>query len=218
MTRIFLSHSSADKEPVRRLADDLDAAGIIVWLDEQQIGVGDPISKRIQEGIATADYVAVWLTQRAVSSEWVQREWGARLNKEIAEFNVQILPLLAESCDVPILLTDKKYADFRESYDDGLHELLEKLGVRRHWTQEILEGYLTKHFRPEDFRQEQCSDEVEVLILSSVSFELVRHIYWNLRTNRLEVWERESAFWHGPWPLDNEDIQGVVRKLTRMRT
>ena len=39
--RIFLSHFSRDIEAVRPLADDLQRAGLDVWLDEKEIKVGD---------------------------------------------------------------------------------------------------------------------------------------------------------------------------------
>ncbi len=37
MPKVFLSHSSRDKELVARLAEDLTAAGIGVWLDAGEI-------------------------------------------------------------------------------------------------------------------------------------------------------------------------------------
>jgi hypothetical protein len=40
---IFLSHSSADKPFARRLAGDLRARGVRVWLDEAEIGIGDSL-------------------------------------------------------------------------------------------------------------------------------------------------------------------------------
>jgi hypothetical protein len=213
MTRVFLSHSSADKAAVRRLADDLTAAGIEVWLDERQVGVGDPIPQRIQEGIASADYVAVWLTQRAVSSEWVQREWGTKLNKEIADRNVQVLPLLAESCDIPLLLAAKKYADFRDNYDHALDELLAKLGTRRNWTQEALETYLVQHHRPDEFERGGVWGADYALITGSASMDGWRGVFWNTRTNRLGVWERGSSQWYGPERLTAKDIREVLQRL-----
>jgi hypothetical protein len=57
--RIFLSHSSQDKDSVRRLAEDLRRVGIEVWLDEWEIRVGDQISRKIQEGLKNTDYLAV---------------------------------------------------------------------------------------------------------------------------------------------------------------
>jgi hypothetical protein len=214
-TRVFLSHSSFDKEAVRCLANDLTAAGIAVWLDQREIGVGDPISRRIQEGIASADYVAVWLTQRAVSSEWVQRECGTKLNKEIAERHIQVLPLLAESCDIPVLLADKKYADFRDSYDHGLEELLAKLGHRRHWTQKALEAYLLQHHRPEEFEKRKQFGAEYALITAWSSLDGWTGVFWNTNANGLEVWERSttSSRWHGPDALTDKQIRGVLRQL-----
>jgi TIR domain len=212
--RVFLSYSSVDKRAVRRLADDLTAAGIEVWLDEREVSVGDPVSSRIQDGIASADYVAVWLTQSAVSSEWVQREWGAKLSKEIADRSVMVLPLLAESCEIPALLADKRYADFRSSYDDGLDALLARLGGRRHWTQEALEAYLVDHHRAEEFERSDAWGADYALITSSLSSAGWRGIFWNTHTNTLGVWERViSSRWHGPEPLNSKEIQEVLQRL-----
>ncbi len=56
---VFLSHSSRDKIAVKRLATDLDARGVNVWLDEWEIKVGESIPMRIAEGVENADYIAV---------------------------------------------------------------------------------------------------------------------------------------------------------------
>ena len=49
--KIFLSHSSKDKEFVRKLADDLKTYGLSVWFDEWEIKVGDSITNKISQGI-----------------------------------------------------------------------------------------------------------------------------------------------------------------------
>lgn len=105
--RMFLSHSNADKEPVRRLAEDLKRAGLEVWLDEAEIKVGEWISKKIEEGLNNTRYLALWLTRRAVESGWVDTEWRSKFHDEIASQSVLILPLLAEDCEIPRLLRDK---------------------------------------------------------------------------------------------------------------
>jgi formylglycine-generating enzyme required for sulfatase activity len=128
--RIFLSHASGDIGSVRRLAEDLKRVGIEVWLDEWEIGVGDPISQKVQEGLRNTDYLAVWLTREAVNSGWVEREWQSKFGAEIARKSAIILPLLAEDCDVPPLLADKRFADFRRDYQDGLVDLLKVAGLR----------------------------------------------------------------------------------------
>lgn len=214
MIRIFLSHSSVDKTAVRRLADDLAAAGIDVWLDERRVGIGAPITQRVQEGIASSDYVAVWLTKRAVASKWVQREWGAKLNKEIVDQRIQVLPLLAESCDIPALLVDKRYADFTGSYDDGLDDLLTALGTRRKWTQEALETYVVQHCRSDDFETNGVWRDGRALVVGRGSMDGFRGVFWDIGANTLGVWERGSGSqWYGPYALTERDIEEVVHRL-----
>jgi HEAT repeat protein len=123
-TKIFLSHSSKNKTQVRKLASDLRAAGVNVWLDEWEIQVGDPITQKIQKGIQDSDYVAVWLTEDSVRSGWVEREWQSRFHEEIHTKEPVVLPLLGQDCEIPSLLADKKYADFTKDYQSALKELL----------------------------------------------------------------------------------------------
>ncbi len=125
---IFVSYSSKDKEAVHQLAGDLSSAGLKVWIDEWEIRVGDPITQKIQQGLENCRYVAIWLTNHAVNSGWVQREWQAKYNKEVSTGSVYVLPLRADDCKIPELLRDKRYSDFRESYADGLNALLSLFG------------------------------------------------------------------------------------------
>src|ERR1041384_7840450 len=126
--KVFLSHSTKDKPSVRRLGGDLRGAGVDVGFDEWEIQIGGSISRKIEEGIESSDYIAVWLTQYAVISRWVEHEWRTKFRAEIDSGQVLVLPLLAETCAIPTFLQDKRYADFRSNYDTGLKELLARLG------------------------------------------------------------------------------------------
>ena len=122
--RVFLCHSTKDKKQVRRLVRDLEAQGIDVWLDQYEVAVGDTIVEKLQRGIDESDFVAIWLTKRAVTSKWVQREWYTKYHEEIETGRTMVLPLLAENCAVPAFLKAKRYADFRGDYNSGLKDLL----------------------------------------------------------------------------------------------
>lgn len=128
MPSIFLSHATADKVAVKRLARDLRKGGVEVWMDQWRILVGTPIVQAIQTGLESTDYLAVWLTRRAVESRWVEREWQAKYYVEISSGRTAVLPLLAEDCDVPLLLREKRFADFRVDYNAGLQELVGAIG------------------------------------------------------------------------------------------
>jgi len=125
--RIFLSHSSKDKVFVRGLALDLGNAGHSPWLDEWEIRVGESIPTKVGEGLDQADAVAVVLSQNALQSRWVEREWQAKYWRELSEDRIMVLPILHENCNIPTLLATKRYADFRDNYSLGLNQLLEAL-------------------------------------------------------------------------------------------
>lgn len=130
VTSIFISHSSRDADDALRLAEDLKRAGLEVWLDEWEIGVGQRITQTVQAGLAKATYLAVWLTPASVDSGWVEREWQSKYGAEVEADSTVILPLLAGDCRIPPLLVDKRYADFRDSYTKGLADLLKAIGLK----------------------------------------------------------------------------------------
>jgi len=134
---LFLSYSSRDAEIVERLARDLRNHQITVWLDKWEILVGDNVTEKIQAGIQEARYVGIWLTNESVHSRWVSKEWFSAIFQEVSKQNVQILPLLGERCEIPLFLADKSYADFSESYQGGLNELLKTLKRKRKITKSI---------------------------------------------------------------------------------
>lgn len=123
MSKIFLSHSSKDKEIVRKFKNDLEREGYAVWFDEDEIGIGDEITKSIQSGLEETHLLIIWITKHAVESGWVRREWESKLHEEIFQNKTLVLPILAEDCEIPKFLALKRYADFRMSYEEGFSVL-----------------------------------------------------------------------------------------------
>lgn len=121
---VFLSHSSKDKPFIRQLAADLTKEGVLVWLDEQQISVGDSINDKISQGLIESDYFVLALSDNSINSEWVKREFNTALIDEIESKKVKVLPVKLSECEMPPLLKDKKYADFTRSYKSGFNELI----------------------------------------------------------------------------------------------
>ena len=80
--KVFLSHSSVDKNLARRLSLDLQATNIDVWLDQWEIGVGTEFVQSIERGVDEAEFVIVLLTPGSVASDWVNREWRRKVQKE----------------------------------------------------------------------------------------------------------------------------------------
>jgi len=142
---VFLSHSSQDKHTVKNLAEQLKNRNVHVWLDEWEIDVGDSIPAKVQEGLEKADFVAVWLTPNSVNSGWVTTEWQTKIYNQISTQKTQVLPLLGENCDIPLFLSDKKYADFRISFKEGFSTLMKTLS-RQNFHDEFRPAVDEAHF------------------------------------------------------------------------
>lgn len=141
MPQIFLSHSTKDKKAVRKLAQDLRNAGINVWVDESEIRVGDSIAKEIQKGLRESDYVGIWLTQHAIESGWVEKEWQAKLPDEASQRKTIVLPLLAGDIELPVFLRDRLFADFRVDYQYGLDQLIRTIKTQTPVAQWTIRAY-----------------------------------------------------------------------------
>lgn len=128
---IFLSHSSKNKVEIIRLAEDLRNAGVEVWIFEEHILPGDFIVKKLQEGLTKCDYLGIWLTNDSLESTWVETEWQNKLHEELEKNRVIVIPLLGGNVNIPPLLKDKRFVDFRDDYQAGLNDLLRTLNSKR---------------------------------------------------------------------------------------
>lgn len=75
--------------------------------------------------------MGIVLSPSSVNSVWVRKELSAALIKELKSKSVVILPILLRDCDIPPLISDKRYADFRHDYQTGLSELLSVLSSEK---------------------------------------------------------------------------------------
>jgi len=127
MSKIFISHSSANKDFVRELSIDLKESGHEPWLDEWEIKVGECIVTKIEEAISSSNYVIIVLSPESVNSGWVEREWKTAYWSEIESNKIIVLPVLFKDCEIPSLLKTKKYADFRKRYSIGFSQLIQSI-------------------------------------------------------------------------------------------
>jgi hypothetical protein len=129
MATVFLSHSSTDKAIVRRLVRRIEAAGHNVWLDEEQLHVGDSLADNLGKSVTEADFVAVALSPRSVQSAWVREELNVALADQIEQGRVKVLPILVESCEIPPLLKNRVYADISSdwSFNEGVDRIIARL-------------------------------------------------------------------------------------------
>lgn len=131
MANIFISYSRKDHDFVQNLLSDLSSHGHSVWVDFVEIKVGESILSKIEKGLAGADYLIIALSQNFLKSTWANMEYTSIFFSELSKNLVNILPVLIEDCDIPIILQNKKYADFRSNYNTGFSELIEGISTPR---------------------------------------------------------------------------------------
>jgi len=130
---VFMSHSSRDRDVVRRINRQLVSAGFVTWLDADDIPFGKSITAEIQKGLDQSNMILVFLSEYSVSSKWVEQEWQAKFFETVNADEIGVVPILLNDCKIPAFLGDKKYVDFRESgeFDNALAELLSFLSRMR---------------------------------------------------------------------------------------
>lgn len=150
---VFICHASQDKNSVARpLAARLAEAGLSVWLDENEISIGDSLRRSIEQGIQGCRFSVVILSPSFFSKDWAQRELSAFLALESGERKV-LLPIL-HGIEVPEvtrrapLLADR----FALSTSEGLTHVARKLieAVRRSPPPAPVEENTDSH-PPDDF-------------------------------------------------------------------
>ena len=127
MTRIFISYTSSDGAFADKLASDLSSFGADVFYAKWEIKVGDSIVDKINVALSTHDHLVVVLSANSVKSEWVQRELNSSMMRQLKDKKIKIKPVLIQDCDIPALLSDIKYADFRDDYNEGFASLVDSL-------------------------------------------------------------------------------------------
>jgi hypothetical protein len=115
---VFLCHAGPDKQRyVRPLAKELERMSISYWLDEGEISWGDPITQKINQGLAYSRYVLVFLSDSFLSRNWPQVELNTAMNLEVSNGLVVVLPVMIASAEIVFqfypILRDKNYVDAR---------------------------------------------------------------------------------------------------------
>jgi|BogFormECP03_OM2_1039629.scaffolds.fasta_scaffold11737_2 hypothetical protein len=128
--KVFLSHSTKDKEFVQRLADALIGADFTPWLCEVDIERGDNFVAKIEQGLSQCDVALVVCSPDAVKSDWTKEEWTSVLARQVAEQKIRLGIVLLRECYLPELLRTENYIDARSDLQAGLRETVKWLKRR----------------------------------------------------------------------------------------
>ena len=113
---VFICHSHQDKRFARRLSRALRDLGIMVWIDEWRLAVGDSLHTCIGKAINESAYVVVILSPDSVQSLWCRDELEQALTREKRTGQKVVLPLLYRRVIPPPFIEGRLYLNFSSSY------------------------------------------------------------------------------------------------------
>ncbi|MGV2437415.1 MAG UNVERIFIED_CONTAM: toll/interleukin-1 receptor domain-containing protein [Anaerolineae bacterium] len=120
----FISYSREQLYMAEALALRLQARGIPIWLDIQQINAGDDWRYKIDEGLEQAQGLIFLASSSAIGSPFVETEWRTVLNK-----GKPLMVVMLESCALPAELERAALIilDMRVDFDGTVTRLLRAL-------------------------------------------------------------------------------------------
>ena len=128
--RIFISHSSADKQLALYLASDLKKANFEVWFDMWNLQLGHSIPKGISDGLDSADTLLIILSKNYLNSAFCNDEWEAFYMKFRDK---PIMVIIVDESEPPTILCGKKYYRMKDitEYDTMFRELRRALAEKK---------------------------------------------------------------------------------------
>lgn len=93
--KVYLAHASEDKDRVRPIANYLMANGVDVWFDEWEIGPGDSLRQKMEEGLGSMTHFVVALTETSIQKPWVAKEIDVGLVQQVGSKS-RFIPLVMD--------------------------------------------------------------------------------------------------------------------------
>ena len=137
---IFISYSHDDKELARALYEGLRAREHRVWIDDQELRVGDSLIERIATAIADVDFFLALVSPAAARSRWCQKELALAVSGELSRKGMRVMPLRVDGAAMPAALGDQLYLEVSlDDVDAAVDRLLRDIASYRADTQDAAE-------------------------------------------------------------------------------
>src|SRR5438270_6586903 len=118
----FLSYSRSDERFALRLAKDLRAHGVAMWVDQLDIRPSEHWDRAIERAVSASRGLVVILSPRSVASDNVADEISFAIDS-----GKSVLPVMIEKCVLPLRITRMHVVDATGSFDRALRQCLEAL-------------------------------------------------------------------------------------------
>jgi len=123
----FLSHNSKNKPGVRELKQQLVAARLTVWFDEDELRPGIPWQELLEAGIRASKSIVVVVGGDGLGP-WEDEEMQGALRLAVSD-KIPVIPVLLPGCPqtpkLPLFLGNRTWVDLRGGLTtEGLDKLL----------------------------------------------------------------------------------------------
>lgn len=125
-SKIFVSYARADDAVARQIAEGLRASNIALWRDQDDILPGQRWDHAIEQAIEECSDLIVLLSSNSAVSEVVLDEINYALERK-----KRVLPVVIESCKVPLRLKRLESVRFDSDYDASMQRLLRAITENR---------------------------------------------------------------------------------------
>jgi RNA-directed DNA polymerase len=119
---LFVCHAGEDyARCVAPLRAKLEAKGISYWVSEAEIGLGDSIIDRVNEGLRNSRYLLALLSRKSIAKGWPMAELNAVLQQQLDTRSKRVLPVIIDDprdvlAQLPIL-NSYSYSSWSEGLD-----------------------------------------------------------------------------------------------------
>ena len=116
---VFVSFSGRERDRAELMVRDLQAEGLQVWYDRDEILPGDRIREAIHHGIRNSRTLLLLVSRKSLVSRWVLNELDAAMLREIDEQRKIVIPVLIgriEADQLPADIRGKNYLDLRHNF------------------------------------------------------------------------------------------------------
>ena len=121
----FLSYSRSDERFALKLAKDLRAQGVAMWVDQLDIRPSEHWDRAIERAVTNCRGIVVILSPRSVASDNVADEISYAIDS-----GKSVLPVMIERCTLPLRLTRMQVVDAIDNYERALRQCVEELRRR----------------------------------------------------------------------------------------
>lgn len=161
---VYLAHATEDKHLAKPIAEGLIARGIDVWYDQWEIGLGDSVRRKMEEGLGDCTHFVALLTHTSLKKPWVNEELDAGLLRAVegtsrfvvlrSDIDLAELPPLLKNRPAPELILNDEGLDSLAAQIFGVTEK-PALGPAPRYVQSLPQGAsswspaaltLAKHF------------------------------------------------------------------------